>query len=140
MLRIAERVNMKFRKYQKEAYVAIQEHEGERDEIANWAVGLSEEVGEVNGIIKHHLWAGEPIDKTELAKECGDVLWYLSALCTVVGIDLDAVAELNVAKLKHRYEDETYSVGRNQDRKALDVAFVETKKYQEIVERLELKK
>ena len=93
----------------------------------------------VNNILKHYLWAGEPVDKARLAEECGDVLWYLSALCTAVGIDLDAVAELNIAKLKHRYEGETYSVDRSSDRKALDVAFAETKKYQEIVERLELK-
>ena len=99
---------MDLRKYQRESYIAVPPHSGVKDEIANWAVGLSEEVGEVNNVIKHFLWNGEPIDKAKLVEECGDVLWYLNAMCTVLGIDFNVVAELNVSKLGKCNQSGTY--------------------------------
>ena len=127
---------MKLSKYQRESYIAVPPHSGVEDEIANWAVGLSEEVGEVNNVIKHFLWNGEPIDKAKLAEECGDVLWYLSAICTVFGIDFNAVAELNVSKLWYRYPDGKFDVGRSQIRKQLDKEFYESDEYKQLIERL----
>lgn len=40
--------------------------------------------------------------KRELAKEIGDVIWYLSALSSDLGIKFDDVAERNIAKLLSR--------------------------------------
>ena len=37
-----------------------------------------------------------------LAKELGDVLWYLAQLATELDLDLDEVAELNLEKLLSR--------------------------------------
>lgn len=96
---------MNIAEYQKKAYTAIQIHEDKKDAILNWAVGLSEESGEVLGLIKHQMWAGENPSKEEYAKEIGDVLWYLSALCTELDIDFETVASMNLYKLKRRYGD-----------------------------------
>lgn len=40
----------------------------------------------------------------ELMKEAGDILWQLSGLCTVMGWDLEDIAQENLNKLKSRQE------------------------------------
>lgn len=42
--------------------------------------------------------------KEELMKEAGDILWQLSGLCTVMGWNLDDVAQQNLDKLSSRKE------------------------------------
>jgi NTP pyrophosphatase (non-canonical NTP hydrolase) len=42
--------------------------------------------------------------KLEIAKELGDVLWYLAQLSTELGFALDKVAEMNIEKLYSRKE------------------------------------
>ena len=130
---------MKFDSYQKKSYIAVPPHETVQDEIANWAVGLSEEVGEVNNVIKHFLWNGETIDKAKVAEECGDILWYLSAMCTVLGIDFDTVAKLNITKLLNRYPTGEFDHGRSSMRKQLDKQFYQSEQYQKLLSKLEVK-
>lgn len=40
--------------------------------------------------------------KLELAKELGDILWQLSGLCSVLGFDLEKIAQMNLDKLASR--------------------------------------
>jgi len=42
--------------------------------------------------------------RMEIAKELGDVLWYLTAVATDIGYDLDEIAYLNMEKLDSRYQ------------------------------------
>jgi len=42
--------------------------------------------------------------KTEIGKELGDVLWYISQLATELGVDLDDVAQGNIDKLYSRMD------------------------------------
>lgn len=39
-----------------------------------------------------------------LVKEIGDVLWYLAAACTELGIDMNDAAKINLEKLRSRKE------------------------------------
>lgn len=72
--------------------------------LLDWAMGLGGEAGEVLDLLKHSIFHKEDIlDKMELAKELGDVLWYVSAIATTCGIDLADIAALNRAKLTSRY-------------------------------------
>ena len=41
-------------------------------------------------------------DEQELMKEAGDVLWQLSGLCSVMGWDLEKIAQMNLDKLSAR--------------------------------------
>ena len=41
---------------------------------------------------------------TQLEGEIGDILWYLAALCRDLRLDLDKIAESNLAKLLDRME------------------------------------
>ena len=46
-------------------------------------------------------------DRVALRKEAGDILWQLSGLCKVMGWDLEAVAQENLAKLAERAKNGT---------------------------------
>ena len=67
------------------------------------ALGLVGEAGEVGDHIKKSVFHRHGIDKDELVKELGDVLWYLSALCTLLHIPLAEVMRRNIEKIDKRY-------------------------------------
>ena len=71
-------------------------------------LGLTNEAGEVSGKIKKIFRdKGGLISETDrqaLKGELGDVLWYLSQICTELELSLDEVAEHNIAKLYDRLE------------------------------------
>ena len=46
-------------------------------------------------------------DRVALRKEAGDILWQLAGLCKVMGWDLEAVAQENLAKLAERAQNGT---------------------------------
>jgi len=78
-------------------------------------VGLVSEVGEVCSLIKRNMRDGVELDLKEIEKELGDVLWYLSALATDLGLSLDLIARNNIEKLKKRMENQTIH-GKGGDR------------------------
>jgi NTP pyrophosphatase (non-canonical NTP hydrolase) len=69
-------------------------------------LGLANEAGEVAGKVKKAFRDdGGKMTATRLAdiqKELGDVLWYISALCTELGITLEETADINLTKLAGR--------------------------------------
>lgn len=71
--------------------------------LAICCLGLAGEAGEVADLVKKHLGHGHPLDRDQVVKECGDVLWYLAAIASVLGLSLDAIAQGNLAKLRERY-------------------------------------
>ena len=75
------------------------------DEFANHALGLAGECGEVVELIKKHLYHGKTLDHDRLAEELGDLLWYVAAVATTAGLNLDAIATDNISKLQARYPD-----------------------------------
>lgn len=66
------------------------------------ALGLASEAGEVAGKIKKHIRDGNELDREAMDKELGDVLWYVSELCTELDLHLGEVAEANIEKLLSR--------------------------------------
>ena len=69
-------------------------------------LGLVNEAGEVAGKVKKIFRDRQGVitdaDRQALTLELGDVLWYLSELCTRIGISLEDVAEQNIAKIADR--------------------------------------
>ena len=69
-------------------------------------MGLMGEVGELANKLKKnirdHRGHSLALDIKDLSDEIGDVMWYVSQLCTELGIDLETVLESNIAKLKSR--------------------------------------
>ena len=76
------------------------------------ALGLSGESGEIadkfKKLIRDHE-INRPSEMTaeqkeEMAKELGDVQWYIAQLCTELGLDLEEVALRNLEKLFSRMD------------------------------------
>lgn len=96
---------MTFKEYQKQSRkTAI--YPGKDKNFVYPTLGLAGETGEVVEKIKRILRDKElKIDKAtrqELAKEMGDVLWYLAQLATELGLSLDEIASQNIKKLSSR--------------------------------------
>jgi NTP pyrophosphatase (non-canonical NTP hydrolase) len=68
-------------------------------------LGLTGEAGELVDMWKKVVGHGHEQDTDKLAKEAGDVLWYLAEICSALGISLSAVARNNIDKLKRRYPE-----------------------------------
>jgi len=72
------------------------------------ALGLCGECGEIAEKIKKIMRDNSGIvsleSKDEIKKELGDVLWYVAALCSELGLKLNDVTEFNINKLRSRKE------------------------------------
>lgn len=90
------------------------------DLLTNGALGLSGEAGECADLVKKHLFHGHPLDVEHLAKELGDVAWYLAVTAHAIGYDLETVLQMNVDKLWKRYPT-GFDAHRSQHREAGDV-------------------
>lgn len=77
--------------------------DGQRERLAILGLGLAGEAGESVDLIKKFVGHGHTLDLSVLSKELGDVLWYLSAIATELGLSLSDVAGQNIAKLRKRY-------------------------------------
>lgn len=94
---------MTFDEYQKEAIRTANMNLPDEMKLATFALGLGGEAGEVQDMLKKHLGHGHPLDKTKLAKELGDVLWYIAALADANGLHIEGIAAQNILKLRARY-------------------------------------
>lgn len=72
-------------------------------------LGLSGEVGEVCDRIKKIYRDKEGVfsyyDKQEIAKEMGDVLWYLASLATDLDLNMNDIAFTNTQKILNRKQN-----------------------------------
>lgn len=66
-------------------------------------LGLAGETGETLDLLKKFFYHGHDLDLVKVKKEIGDVLWYVSELCSAFGLSLQDVADANIAKLQARY-------------------------------------
>lgn len=69
------------------------------------ALKLCGEAGEIAEHIGKGVFHRHGIDRDHLIKELGDVLWYVAALCTKLGVPMSEVMERNIEKLDRRYPD-----------------------------------
>ena len=88
--------------------------------LLNSALGLCGESGEVADIVKKHRFQGHDIDIEHIAKELGDVAWYLAVGAYAIGLDLESIFRMNKEKLEARYPD-GFSVDRSLHRAENDV-------------------
>lgn len=88
---------------------------GELEELKNYVMGLNGEVGELTDLIKKKLYHGKEVEPIDIMLELGDVLYYLVAICNVLGIDFYEIAMNNNAKLMARYPD-GFSTQKSNDR------------------------
>lgn len=90
------------------------------DMMLNGVMGLNGEAGECIDLVKKYLFQGKPLDKEHLAKELGDVAWYLAVTAHALGYDLETILKMNVAKLEARYPN-GFEVQKSEHREEGDV-------------------
>ena len=90
------------------------------DLLVNGVMGMSGESGECIDMVKKYLFQGHDIDREHLAKELGDVAWYLAVTAHAIGYELEDIFWMNVEKLRARYPD-GFDAERSLHRKAGDV-------------------
>lgn len=88
--------------------------------LLNGLMGLNGEAGECIDILKKHLFQGHELDREHMAKELGDVAWYLAVSADALGYDLETILQMNIDKLKARYP-EGFNSEFSQNRKEGDV-------------------
>ena len=76
-----------------------------RDVLINSVRGLCGESGECIDIVKKWLAQGHELDKARLARELGDVAWYLAEAATALEIPLEDILAANIEKLKQRFPE-----------------------------------
>lgn len=96
---------MKINEYQKLAMTTLNPDLDKKDILINIVMGLCGESGEAIDIVKKHLHQGHVLDKEHLAKELGDIAWYLAEAATALDLDLEDILSANTEKLKKRYPD-----------------------------------
>ena len=91
--------------YQQLAMTTLNPELCKRDVLINSVMGLCGESGEAIDIVKKWIAHGHELDKDHLAKELGDIAWYLAEAATALDMDLEDILQANLEKLKQRYPD-----------------------------------
>lgn len=107
---------MTINEYQKAALRTLNPNLSAIESLEDGLMGLNGEAGEAIDILKKHLFQGHSLDVEHLAKELGDVAWYLAISSDAIGIDLETICRMNIEKLRARYPEgfeEERSICRN---------------------------
>lgn len=74
-------------------------------QLAMACMGLAGESGEFVDYMKKCVFHNADYSPVRAAKELGDVLWYVAAAASALGLSLDDVGMGNIEKLRERYPD-----------------------------------
>lgn len=96
---------MEINEYQQLAMTTLNPALSRKEVLINSVMGLCGESGEAIDIVKKWMAQGHALDKEHLARELGDIAWYLAEAATALEIPLEDVLRANLEKLKKRYPD-----------------------------------
>jgi NTP pyrophosphatase (non-canonical NTP hydrolase) len=99
---------MTFDEYQKLAITTNLRKDDQLQELMQQVLGLGDEAGEVLAIFKKWIRDNgadiDKLDKKNVGKELGDILWYVAVVADDLGISFDDIAAANIEKLRSRKE------------------------------------
>ena len=98
-------LNMTPNSYQKAALRTKNNKLNFVEQLQNGIMGLNGEAGECIDLLKKHLFQGHELNKEHIAKELGDIAWYLAISADAIGYDLETIFQMNINKLKDRYPE-----------------------------------
>ncbi|MGH7241044.1 MAG: nucleoside triphosphate pyrophosphohydrolase family protein [Candidatus Saccharimonadales bacterium] len=99
---------MNFNDYQKKAITTNLRKEDKFKELMQQVLGLADESGEV--LAKFKKWIRDQdadfdkLDRENIKKELGDILWYIAVVADDLDISLDDIATYNIEKLASRHK------------------------------------
>ncbi len=94
---------MTINEYQELAMRTVNPELDKKDMLINSVMGLCGESGEAIDIVKKWFAHGHELDREHLAKELGDIAWYLAEAAMALDMKLDDIFGANIEKLKKRY-------------------------------------
>jgi NTP pyrophosphatase (non-canonical NTP hydrolase) len=99
-------MSMTFDEYQKQALTTAIFNPDPLMDKTIWAMGVAGEAGEViekwKKVVAYKKGEVTEQDTAELAKELGDVVWYIALLAHSLGLSFDDVMQQNLQKLQDR--------------------------------------
>lgn len=96
---------MNFQEYESSVMRTTGNYRRYTDALQACALGLAGEAGEIADFIKKVMYHDHENDHDHIAEELGDLLWYITRMCVAIGVPLQDVAVMNIAKLARRYPD-----------------------------------
>lgn len=96
---------MRINEYQELAMTTLNPELSKKEVLINSVMGLCGEAGEAIDIVKKWMAQGHELDKAHLAKELGDIAWYLAEAATALEMPLEDILKANLDKLKKRYPE-----------------------------------
>lgn len=102
---ILEVYTVDINEYQELAMTTLNPKLSKKEVLINSVMGLCGESGEAIDIVKKWLAQGHELDKEHLAKELGDIAWYLAEAATALDLPLEQIFRANIEKLKNRYPE-----------------------------------
>ena len=96
---------MTINEYQQLAMRTLNPELNKKDILINGVMGLCGESGEAIDIVKKWLAQGHNLDKGNLAKELGDIAWYLAETAYALDIPLESILQGNIDKLRKRFPE-----------------------------------
>jgi NTP pyrophosphatase (non-canonical NTP hydrolase) len=97
---------MTFDEYQKQALTTAHNSYEPLMQQTIWAMGIAGEAGEViekwKKVVAYKEGKISDDDVADLAKELGDVVWYIAVMADSLGLSFDDVMQRNVKKLQDR--------------------------------------
>ena len=96
---------MTINEYQKEALRTANVKNQDFPIILNGVLGLAGESGECADLVKKAYFQGHPLVTNQMAKELGDVAWYLAETAYALGVPLEEVCSRNIEKLRRRFPE-----------------------------------
>ncbi|MBQ9149175.1 MAG: nucleoside triphosphate pyrophosphohydrolase family protein [Oscillospiraceae bacterium] len=106
---------MTINEYQQLAMRTLNPELPKKDVLINSVMGLCGESGEAIDIVKKWLAQRHALDREKLAKELGDIAWYLAEAATALDLPLEDILAANIEKLKKRFP-EGFSADASQER------------------------
>src|SRR5947209_2118257 len=96
---------MDINEYQREANRTDQRPGEDEAALVFPMVGLASEIGSVLNQFKKRVRDGDAhsLFSERIAEELGDILWYAANLATKLNLDLGAIAELNLRRIRERW-------------------------------------
>lgn len=94
---------MNANEFQQECLRTVPKYMTRGEELLMGLMGLNGEAGECIDLHKKTLFQGHQMDYEHLAKELGDVAWYLAVAAHAIDYDLEKIMQMNVDKLRNRY-------------------------------------
>lgn len=94
---------MTINEYQKLAMRTLGLDLNKDDMLLEGVMGLNGEAGEAIDLLKKCMFQGHELDRLHMARELGDIAWYLALSAHAIDYPLEEIMKMNIEKLRERY-------------------------------------